>query len=242
MRKKTAAAGMLLIASVVLAITPAMASANNKPVLTYPTGTQLATGTKLLATNVGNLSMLDTKDAILWSCSTSKLTGTLVANSGGTFEATIEKAEVGGTGEIGAGHPLPECTATTGNFFFDFESLHWCLRSTPAMATDEFQVRGGGCSEAERKIKFSLTFTNVNTEVGEICVYEGGPLRGTFQTHSEAGQPDAIFSVPGAAAKAIFTRSSGTFLCPSDMYLQHSFTLETDTTSSSDPLYISKLP
>jgi hypothetical protein len=156
-------------------------------------------------------------------------------NTVGTVEAEVTKAEFGGTGPTNLDPGAPaECTGIEGAQVTP-GTLPWCVRSTEAMAEGEFQIRGGKCSEAAKKISFTL----VTTKIGS-CVYEAtGPIAGTYVT--DKVNEDAVLSVkavnPSVATNG-FTKTAGSVLCPSSGQLELAFTLETDE-ATVKPIYIS---
>ena len=229
MSKKLIMACMALFAFAAFAL-PAVASAS--PELTHPTGTTLATNTKIDATGIGIQRLTDTSGNTLVECSSATMTGTLTKNNGTEVEGSIESTTFKGTGTNG------ECTSSFGGITVDTNignGTPWCLRATAAMNKDEFQVRGNSCANAARSITFVLTSTSIGT-----CKYvRTEPLKGTFATHPT----DAILTLTGSGATGgadtEFTKEEGSILCPSNGTLDMEFTLETDTTASADPLYIS---
>jgi len=95
------------------------------------------------------------------------------------------------------------------------------------MSPDEFRIRGNSCTNAVRPLRFVLDFTSPVLE----CIYEKiGEIAGSFTTEPE----DARLSISGS-----FEKLEGGFLCPTTMSLDMTVTLEADTSSSSDPMYIS---
>jgi hypothetical protein len=232
MTKKITMACMALAALAAFAL-PATASATNDPQITHPTGTLLAAGSKITATQVGTSTLTDTSGNPELACSTGTMTGSLTKNSGGNVEGEISSAVFGGTGAQVAGEPAKECTGL--GFFSTNTSvttlaLPWCLRSTTTMVTDEFQVTAGKCG-TNGKIKFILAGTGIGN-----CEYEAtGAIKGTYKTHPE----DALLTVAPTSATSGFKKIAGSFICPTSGALSMSFTLETDTAASADPLYIS---
>lgn len=237
MAKKITMACMALVALAAFAL-PATASATNDPQITHPTGTLLSTATlpKIVGTQVGGFTRLwDTENKnVELECTSATMTGELTKNSGGTVEGKITSAVFGGTGAKSATEPANECTATS--IFTVNTSVTpqvsaaapWCLRSTPTMVTDEFQVSSGTCG-TNGKLKFILAPTGV-----EACTYEStGVVKGTYTTHPE----DAILHIKPSQTTSGFKKISGSFICPSSGQLEMSFTLETDGTNQ--PLYIS---
>lgn len=225
MTRKLTAACLALVACIAFAGAPASAFATNDPEVTHPTGTLLGVGTKFSGTNVGNIVFTNSSGNIIHECSTATLTGALTKNDGNNVEAVISSLAFTGTGVGGA------CTSSSGNLTFTFNpatnGLPWCLRSTSTMATDEFQIRGNECSKLARPIRFVIDIS-----AGGTCTYQRtAAIQGTYKTHPE----DAVLSI----SKVELPLLEGSILCPSSTFLDMSLTLETDTTESADPLYIS---
>jgi hypothetical protein len=217
MHKKLITACMALVAFAALAIGPASASATNTPLLTAPAGTTAAVGSSIVGT-AGNTFLLDTSGNQVLSCEIATMTGEITKNTGGNVEGNINSAKfVGSQPAIGT-EPDKACTA-----WFNMSytvTTPWCLRSTTTMVTDEFQIRGGKCSEASKSIVFHQV-----TEVG-TCTYERsaatGPIKGTFTT----GSSPASLTVTATAAGSGFAKTAGPFVCPSSAVLNMTFTLE----------------
>lgn len=220
MYKKLMLACMALAAFAAFAIVPAMASAKNTPQV-VENGAPLAPNTKILATNVGITKMTTSLGTV--ECTTASMTGELTKNTTGTVEGTITEAKFGGTGAQLSGAPEPECTTAA---FFGGDTtitpnqatngLPWCIRSTEAMATDEFQVRGNSCANLARPIRYAMDITNVGT-----CVYQRTTaIPGTFTTSTT----DSTLSI----SEVEFTKFEGPFTCPSSGKLDMTFTMETD--------------
>ncbi len=197
------------------------ATASASPELTHPTATRLSVGTLLKATNVGLIRTTESSGATIYECTGSELTGELTKNNGSEIEATITKAGFPGTAFKEA------CTTTIGVAIKTTTSVPWCLRMTPAMAADEFQIRGGKCSEAAKELTYTLD--------GPECTYgRATPLKGTFAT-DKAGITDATLTL----SEQSFTRKSGSsLLCFSEYKWDVVYTLETDK-SVAEPLYLS---
>lgn len=190
------------------------------PELTHPTATRLATGTLLKATNVAYSTTTEGAGAIIYACS-STWTGALLKNSGGEVEANITSLNSYGTGSSEG------CTNIYGSGKFT-ASVPWCLKATGAMAADEFQIRGGKCSEAPQEMRFTVD------ESG--CVYgRTEPLKGTFITDKEGATTDATLTLQ----EQKFIKKSGVgILCFSEYKWDVTYTLETDSGLSA-PLYFS---
>jgi hypothetical protein len=235
MHKKLITACLALFALAAFAL-PAAAQAVNHPVLTHPTGTILATKTKITATNVGETLLVNTAtSATELACTKASMTGELIKNETGNIQGNITAASFTGTGSGGA------CTGSFLNPTIEPTGLPWCLKSNETMATDEFQVLGGKCTEAAKKITFVLRVA------GGECEYQSTTttgVKGTFTTDSTG---DALLSTPRAGHTANedagFTKIRDTVIfhpCPSSNGLQMTFTLETDVASPVEPLYISE--
>jgi hypothetical protein len=216
MQSKLFAACLALVAFAAFAV-PSLASASNTP-LVVENGTPVATGTKIEGVNVGVTKMTTSLGTV--ECTTAVMTGTLVKNTTGTVEGTIETAQFGGTGGTVAGAPEPECTSPFGNPTVTpstaTNGLPWCLRSTSTMATDEFQLRGNGCTSAARPIRFALDVTVVGT-----CVYErSSAVVGSFTTSTTS----STLSVSEQEFPAV---AGNPFGCPSSGKLDMAFQLRT---------------
>jgi len=221
MSKKLIAACMAIAAFAALAMA---STASAAPVITHPTGTVLATGVNLQATNVGETKFIS--PSLTVACTTAKLTGPLKSNStAGGFQGEVTSATFNGTGTGG------DCTST-GSFFTGSVGVTtntgtngtpYCIKNT---LNDNLEIRGGACASATRPIRFALDLTGLVT-----CTYERTTgIAGTFKTHPE----DAQGSVNSGQT---FSLVSG-FACPSTGELSMTFTLETDT-ATAEPLYIS---
>lgn len=238
MSKKIIMACMALVALAAFAL-PAAASAANKPGLTHPTGTLLATGTKIVGKQLGSSFMYSTSGGAELECTSGTTTGTLLKNSGGTVEGEITSAVFGGTGALASGEPAPECTGLgffTTNTSVTPQGLPWCLKSTTLMAEDEFQITGGKCGGTPTKIEFKLLPTGFSE-----CIYQATQtsMKGTFTTDTTG---DAIMTLTRSNSNSGFTKTAGgSFFCPTSSELEMKFTLETDN-ANKEPLYISQLP
>ena len=225
---KLVRACMALAAFAAFAVLPATAAATNDPQLTHPAGTLLAPGTLIKATSVGATEFTNTAKEPLVTCSSATMTGTLLKNSGGSVEGTITTSNFQGTGAVAAHNGLPECTGSFGNAWITVVG-DLCVRSTPTMATHEFQVSRGGCP-GEGNPRFIIG----STTIGE-CEYEtGSSVKGDYTTGE-----DTVMTVRHTAAGSGSSKIRGGFFCPSSGMLKMSFTLETDTTKSADPIGIS---
>jgi hypothetical protein len=194
--------------------------------LAYPTGIRLATGNTLEAQNVGEARATGGSGSSLWSCNTASVTGALVKNGGGTVEADLESLSFSGTAAEG------RCTSSFGNLKITAgveNGLPWCLRSTPVMAPDEFQLRGGKCSEAARQIRIVVD----SSAIGECKYSRGSAIAGTFSTHPD----DAVLTISAIE----FVKDGGGFFCPSSKWIDLSLTLERDE-AGTNPVYLTVPP
>jgi hypothetical protein len=235
---------MALAAFVAFAVAPSVASAANSPVITHPTGTVLnptgkTCGTTsnaicIKGTNLGETIMRSAAEGgtVLTRCTTSVMTGALTKNENNTVEGNVTSATFSGSGSAVNG--VNECTGTFGNITVTTavaNGLPWCMRSTATMAEDEFQIRGGLCSVASREIRFILD----STTAGECTYGRTAAIIGRYTTDTPVNEnSDAIVHITGQK----FERKAGGFLCPTEGYLEMSFTLETDT-EKAEPLYFS---
>jgi hypothetical protein len=205
----------------------ATVSATNTPLLTAPTGTPAAVGSSIIGT-AGETNLSGTSGGGIFECASSTLSGEVTKNSSGNFEAKITTATLVGDGGVMVGEPDKECTGLVTSAVT--ATPPWCLRSTTVMRTDEFQIRGGQCSEAAKPIIFHLVTTGFGT-----CTYErsaSSPIAGSFRTHPE----QAIFSVTSTAAGSGLTRSSSSSsLCPASGVLELVFALEN---GAAQPAYL----
>jgi hypothetical protein len=221
---------MALAAYAAISMAPSAASA--APVITHPTGSVLATGKLVTATNVGAV-LLKTPIGN-FECSTSRLTGKLTANAAGKgFDIEIEKVAFAGTGATAAGEPAAECTATGSLFPVSVtpepatNGTPWCLQATTTI--DEFTLRGNGCTVASRAIQINLTETFIGT-----CSYERATsVPGTLRTDISEGE-DGTLTIGGQEWKLI----AGPVACAASFKLEATYTIETDSTMA-EPLYIS---
>jgi hypothetical protein len=220
MPKKLITACMALVAFAAPALGSASASATNTPSLTAPAGTVAAVGSTIVGTSVDPL-FLGTEGTSLFTCVSAKLTGEVTKNSGGNVEGNITSATFVGSKEPITPEPDKACT---GIFNASVTATTpWCLRSTTTMKTNEFQLRGGKCSEAAKTIVIHL----VAAAPAITCTYERttatGPITGTSTT---LGSP-AIVAFHETSAGSGFVRSAGSSaFCPSSITLRLTFTLE----------------
>jgi hypothetical protein len=231
MPSKTTAFGRDLAVVAVFAVVPPVVSA--KPVVTHPTGTVLAAGTNITATNVGE-TITETPLGLL-RCTAATMTGSIATNSTEKgFEGNITAATFAGTGSTISGEPDPECTGAFANWSVTFQvsaAAPWCLEGTEA--SDTFRLRGGSCSAASRPLESISVFTIFGAPVNSKYVRStaSGPVSGTFSTHPE----DAVLGIENQLF-TIAAEQSG--FCPSKDEWTMRFTVEADT-ATTGPMYIS---
>jgi hypothetical protein len=213
----------LLLVLVGLAAVPVPASAN--PVITHPTGTPLAVGSKLLGTNVGNVAMTTQVGNV--ECNSATVTATVTTNS----TASGSKAEVTSASFNNAGST--ECSSWTGGISVTTNpatnGLPWCLEEITA--TDVGRKRGGSCGSATRPIRFILAFTN--NLIGTCTYQRSTAAEGGIQTDTEVGT-EGVISITGQE----WSKFEGGAGCPSSGKIDMSFTIETDA-ATAEPLYFS---
>jgi hypothetical protein len=222
----------LLAACLSLAVAAAMpATASAKPVLKHATWTVAPVGTKIMGTNVGNITMSNGIGSI--TCSTASLTGALTVNeTSNGFEANITSLKFGGTtGKTIAGDEEPECTGT-GNYAGGV-AVTWtapfCLESTAE--TDTTGMRGGLCAESSRAVVFHTDWTSIFGTIA--CSYQRSSLAGTFKTYPE----DAILTF----SELTFTKLAGSGgECPTEFKTNMTFTLETDNVTAEPMAFFPK--
>jgi hypothetical protein len=217
MHTKLITACMALVAFAALAIGPATASATNDPLLTQNT-VAVAKGTKIVGTNVGNTVFTDTSTNALVTCTKALMTGEVIENQEGIVEGTISTSDFwAGGGSESKHNNTEECDGSFGDAYITVVG-HLCVRSTPAMTTDEFQVTRGKCGEG-----LNPRFIIGSTTVG-ACEYETtGPVKGDAATHPNSGLT-VRNTQAGSGAKKI----AGGFFCPGSGMLKMTFALETE--------------
>jgi hypothetical protein len=225
MRRKLVHLAMALAAWAAFAVAPTLASAS--PVLTYPTGTPLATGSLLQITNVGVALFTEPEWNIL--CPTARFTGKLTTNSGTNIEVDLSSMEIHG---IGAGGDCRQdrkrelVTEEGLSVNVVYSGLPWCLNAGKGLPADEFQIRGRSCTEAAKPVTLVFTYTGVSE-----CKYQATSIRGTFTTHPQ--------DVRMAIATQLFEKEIGSsFLCPSTIGSDTELTMERDS-ATPEPVYIS---
>jgi hypothetical protein len=242
MKRKTMVLCAALVASTAIVAVAAPASAMQ---ITHPTGTKLATGGKLLFTNVGNVLLRSGSGETLQECTSLQLTGTLQHNGSDDITAEVTSMTYVGTGTASrcTGINATMQTTTSVEEAGKQVGLPYCLTTTAG--TDKWAMRGGSCSSPTRSIKIKFHFysppdpeTGVTTFLG-TCGYEKANLSGTFTTDT-AGQ-DALLTTSEEGAFKRYELSSILLVqrCPEETKLLTTLTMETDTGLTADPLYIS---
>jgi hypothetical protein len=201
-----------------LLVLPAGAAAANTPELTYPTGTRLATESAVRGANVGEVLFTGSSGTVFCTSATPK--GKVTKNNGTEVEVSLNGFSLTGTGGDG------RCTGGSTQTYVSFQSS--CLRSTPELTEDEFQIRGAGCSEGTAPLTVTFSAPSPNT-----CVYEStSSVTGTFTTHPS----DAVLT-----SSPSFARVSGSLLCYASLKIDSSFTFEKNE-AGTNPVYISGGP
>jgi hypothetical protein len=204
MSKKIITSVASLVALAAFMAVPAIASAS--PVLTE-SGSAVATGQKILATNSGNILLTTSSGTV--TCTKSQMTGTLVTNSGSNIEGTIESGSWKGEGTE------ERCKSTflfSPQFKVTPEGFHWCITSsTVGSAT----VRGGACNAGAANLSFTLDSSFGN------CKYSRASVAATYST----GVTPVKLTI---AAGQTFTLVEGGEICPGTGTLSGAYTLETD--------------
>lgn len=219
-----------LAAFAAFAVVPSIASATNDPNVTIPTGTSAApthaSPIAITATNEGPTVLTNANTETLISCEHAELKGNLETNSPTpTAEAKLEGTITAASFTSPKHATGTECTSASFGTILVTPSvagssgpLPWCLRATATMKTNEFQVRGGGCTEASRPITFQLHITSL----GLTCSYiRSAAISGTYTTHPAAAQ---------LAIDHIEFSGSGegnSFFCPTNGFLDMKFNLKT---------------
>jgi hypothetical protein len=207
---------LAVAAYLALFVLPGVASAENNPQLTFPTGTLLAPKAKIDGANVGAIKFTgnDEKKTVLIECSASTVTGTLTKNSEATVEATIESATTTGSLEKGA-CPSSLYGAARIEWKTGTSGLPWCLRSTPSMEADRLLIRGGACTEEAHAMRFIMDRENFQ------CTYQrNAEILGTFKTHPE----DASWT----ATEIGFQVVEGGILCTPALFMDLTLTFQVE--------------
>jgi hypothetical protein len=199
-------------------------SASAAPVVTYPTGTVLGVGSKLVGTNLGEIVFGTSFGNV--TCNKATITGTLVTNS----TAAGSKAEITSASFTGSGAG-GECTTWTGGTTVNANpatnGLPWCVEETGA--NDEGKKRGGGCGSLARPIRFALVFTSIGT-----CTYQRASAAvSIIRTDTEGGGSATI-----TLSEQEWARFEGGFACPSSGKISLTYAVETDG-ATPEPVYLS---
>lgn len=200
------------------------------PAVSYGNDLQVTEGLQPVAslaniqlTDYVEFALVDTSGTSLVKCSSSQLAGEVRHNSSGTFEAQLSSASFSGTGAVSAHNSLNECTGSFGNAYITF-GLPLCLRSTPTMAEDEFQMSGGTCASPG----------NVRIIVGSTtagaCEYESAS---SFKGDVTTGGTEGHFTIRNTPAGSGMKLIKGGFLCPTSIKV--SFGTDMETKGSNTP-------
>jgi hypothetical protein len=226
---------LMIICIALSAFAVSSASSASAVQLTYPTGTKLATGSKLLWTNVGNTKLTNGSGEVLQECAKLYMTGALLHNGADDITSEISIFDIEGTGSANRCTPV-SVGELTSQFTANVEGgLPYCLTTTKE--TDKWEVRGGSCG-SPRSIKVKFDFYNFTSDLKGTCVYERPNLTGTFTTDT-AGQDAQLTIGEEGAFKRIEFPIILAAVCPEQTKLNAILTMETDTGPTADPLYLS---
>jgi hypothetical protein len=199
-------------ALVAFAALPAVASAS--PVL-QEGGVNVATGSGITATNSGPVVFKSSLGNV--TCSNSVMHGTLVTNSGKLIEGTITSASWTGANGAPCESWAGDTTVTPVLTSTESTKHHWCIKTT-STTEDKWQLRGGGCAQAEGTLAFTLDFPGFSCKFSRAANLGG--VTGTYET----GKTPA----PLKSTATEFLLIEGGFLCPSKGTLEPAtYTLET---------------
>lgn len=220
-------------------VMPSIVLAANEATVTHPTGTTAPVGLNIIGTNKETngshvaVAITDVNGNVLGQCTTATITGELTKNTHEAVEVDFTSAEFKGT--PGVSPHTSHCSSSFGTITWTISSaangLPWCLRSTNAMVTnDEFEIRGGKCTEVARPIRFIL-----HSSLAGECTYQRTPsLAGHYSTHPE----DASLHV----SKQEFPKVAGGAVCPSKWFLDLTLRLSAETSPGVETgLWISKV-
>jgi hypothetical protein len=228
---------MAIGALTALLVAPSYASATSPTLCETSGGTcsNLATGTKFLATNVehsGTSRKFITQSNLgNMECETATVTGEIVKNSEAQVVGTISTFEVKGT----AGNPSSSHCAggyggqitvtpnhTTNPTHNGVASLPWCITFGAEDRFTIFGEMGGSCTSGQTR---PTTIVYDSSTLG-ACTYEKKePVVGTYTTHPA----DAILTINGQT----FTKIAGSVFCPASFNLFLALTLATDVSEAS---------
>jgi hypothetical protein len=204
MAKKILAICAALVAFVAL---PAVASA--APELQDSSGTKVAVGSSLTATNNGNI-VFTGSNGVNVTCSESSMGGEVKTNSGTLIEGTIKSASfTGAGGGACASNGLGAVTVTIPGLVSG--TSHWCIKTTKT--ADAFELIGANCGTASGTLTFVL-----HTEFGACSYKRTSSVTGTFTTNTVP----AVLTLGGEPE---FTKEEGSFLCPSSGKLDAKYNL-----------------
>jgi hypothetical protein len=218
---KLVKACIAMAAFAALFVVPSVASAIQ---LDAPTSTKAAgeiVGTNVAHAGTAKHTLLEGSFGSV-TCDNAVVRGTLVTNGAAHVTGNIESAIFSGptgttecTSSLGSVTVTPHGNVASGNnpSHGGVKSLPWCITASK----DEFSLRGGKCSEAERNIFFTLDF-----KAGFSCTYSKKAVTGITTTHP--AQAIATVTAAGGAFGAPVTSSS--IFCPQDGVLKMAFTLE----------------
>jgi hypothetical protein len=224
MRVKLIGLSLVIAAWCACAAIPSAVSAS--PLLTFPTGTSLATGSLLKVTNIGVARFVESQWTV--ECPTANVTGKLAKNSGSSIEIEFSTMELHG---LGAGGDCRQDRTTGGttevgsSVNVSYSGLPWCFKANPLIGEDGFEIRGGSCGGEPKNVTMVLNYTGL----GE-CKYQASAIRGSFVTHPE----DAMLTM-----KTLFEKEvTSPFFCASTINSETAMTMERDALTS-EPVYIS---
>ncbi|HWN72846.1 MAG TPA: hypothetical protein VNN15_03445 [Solirubrobacterales bacterium] len=212
--------GLALAAWGAVALAPTFASAS--PVMTFPLGTPLATGSLLQVTNAGVSLFTEPEGRI--ECLTVKFTGELSANSEGGVAVNLSSMEArrGGVEEDCKRDWYKNEITQEGSVKITYSGLPWCFKTA---GIDEFQIRGGSCTGSKKPVTLVFTYTGLAE-----CKYEASSFHGTFTTAPE--------DVRLLSEQGFEKESTNSFFCPATMGSDTELTMEKDAPTN-EPVYIS---
>ncbi|HET9154389.1 MAG TPA: hypothetical protein VFN85_09770 [Solirubrobacterales bacterium] len=211
MAKKLAGVCVVLV-TCCAAFAPTASAANDPQLTDGGVLAEAGSGWKLTGPK---FKIVDTSLNGLDECSNSSLEGIVTKNSSSTIEGEFASAAFSGTGAVSPHNSLNECTGSFGNAYLTI-GLPLCIKSSPAMAEDEFQISGGGgCSG---KVNFTIGSTTAGA-----CKYEtAAPVQGDYTT----GGTEAELAVRSTSSGSGASKIEGGFLCPTSVMLAVRFKLE----------------
>jgi hypothetical protein len=188
---------ILAICAALVAFAALPAAASASPVL-QEGGVNVATGSGVKAVSTGSMIFRSSLGDVI--CTESILHGTVVTNTGKLIEGTITGAIFANKENTG------DCESWAGEVRVTPEvssASHWCIKTT-STTEDKWQLRGGGCAQAEKALAFTLDFT-----AGFTCKFSkaSGGVTGTYKT--------GVTPAPLTSTASEFVLLEGGFLCPS---------------------------